>query len=417
MVCFAGIALTNNLIVGEWLAERMNAIEPDDPFERLLDELLTAQNWLSAAVGDKRHSFSVGAFVGSEPLFALVSNFEQLSGYRAETADQKLSVYLTRPQQPRTFVAGSGRAWTTRPERKRLAALAARDPEPQRMYFALAELNREVARRDPRKSVSSACFTGHLRFTGEGGGEEQNVSGGWFVPSSSITPELAPGIMQIVDEQFGSGRHRVRAVSFVRADDSDEYYETQLREKPNDAETHSNYGHFLQTQKKDLVGAEREYRRALELNPHYAMAPNNLGFLLWEQGNKNEAEALFRSALAIDPGHELALLNYSRFLLTEREDLQAASDVLDTGIAHNPDSGRLLLNRADLSLKSGCVSEALELLRRAREKPGDQAAIEAHYAFALHLNGGPVGECIAAYLTAVALSPENGNLRLNLAQL
>ena len=58
-VCFAGIALTNNLIVGEWLAERMNAIEPDDPFERLLDELLTAQNWLSAAVGDKRHSFSV----------------------------------------------------------------------------------------------------------------------------------------------------------------------------------------------------------------------------------------------------------------------------------------------------------------------------------------------------------------------
>jgi Tfp pilus assembly protein PilF len=416
-VCFAGIGLTNKLIVGEWLAERMNAIEPNDPFERLLDELLTAQNWLSAAVGDKRHSFSVGAFVGSEPLFALVSNFEQLSGYRAETADPKLSVYLTRPQQPRTFVAGSGRAWTTRPERKRLAALAARDPEPQRMYSALAELNREVASRDPRKSVSSACFTGHVRFTGEGGGEEQNVSGRWFVPSSSITPELAPGMMQILDEQFGPGRHRVRAVSFVRAEDSDEYYETQLSEKPNDAETHSNYGHFLKEQKKDLVGAQREFRRAIELEPRHAMALSNLGFLLWEQGNKDEAEDLFRSALDVDPGHELALLNYAIFLLRERDDPRASSLVLDSGIAHNPDSGRLLLLRAHLSLTSGSASEALELLRRAREKGADQAAVEADYAFAIQLSGASVGECIAAYLTAIALNPTSGDLRLNLAQL
>lgn len=112
-VCFAGVGLTNNLIVGEWLAERMNSIELDDPFERLLDELLTAQNWLSTSVGDKRHSFSVGAFVGSKPVFALVSNFEQLSGFRAETASQKLSVYLIHPSKPRTFVSGSGRAWNT----------------------------------------------------------------------------------------------------------------------------------------------------------------------------------------------------------------------------------------------------------------------------------------------------------------
>ena len=37
-VCFTGVGVTNGLIVGEWLAERMQSIQADDPFERLLDE-------------------------------------------------------------------------------------------------------------------------------------------------------------------------------------------------------------------------------------------------------------------------------------------------------------------------------------------------------------------------------------------
>jgi hypothetical protein len=33
------------------------------------------------------------------------------------------------------------------------------------------------------------------------------------------------------------------------------------------------------------------------------------------------------------------------------------------------------------------------------------------------MDGGPIGECIAAYLVAIALGPENADLRLNSAQL
>jgi hypothetical protein len=45
-----------------------------------LDELLKANDWLSTVPSPhNRHSFTVGAFVGSEPVFALVSNFEQPS--------------------------------------------------------------------------------------------------------------------------------------------------------------------------------------------------------------------------------------------------------------------------------------------------------------------------------------------------
>jgi len=86
-VCFTGVGRTQKVDVSEWLAERIASIQHDDPFERLLDELLKADNWLSAVPAlRKRHSFSVGAFVGSKPVFALVSNFEKPWGLPRATA-------------------------------------------------------------------------------------------------------------------------------------------------------------------------------------------------------------------------------------------------------------------------------------------------------------------------------------------
>jgi hypothetical protein len=91
--------------------------------------------------------------------------------------------------------------------------------------------------------------------------------------------------------------------------------------------------------------------------------------------------------------------------------------MLDKGILANPESGRLILLRAEFSLRDWCISEALEDFGKAREKGADQARVEAGYACALHMSGAPVGECIAAYHVASALNPEDGGLRLNLVQL
>ena len=70
-----------------------------------------------------------------------------------------------------------------------------------------------------------------------------------------------------------------------------------------------------------------------------------------------------------------------------------------------------------LDLLDGNAREALDGYRRAREIGADQALVETGYAFALHVSGAPIGDCIAAYRTAIAVSPKNGALRLNLAQL
>src|SRR5206468_3386616 len=118
---------------------------------------------------------------------------------------------------------------------------------------------------------------------------------------------------------------------------------TQLREKPDDPSAHSNYGAYLKDKKGDTAGAEREYRKAIELDPNHVNALGNLANLLWEKRDRDQAGILFRRALAAGPGNENVSWNYARFLVNEFDDRDGAREVLDRGITSNAESGRLLL--------------------------------------------------------------------------
>jgi hypothetical protein len=127
LVAFAGVGRTRRVKVDEWLADRVKSIGGDEPFERLVEQLTTAEEWLAdVPPPHNRHSFSVGAFVGGAPTFVLVSNFEQPSGEQKTEASQKLSVFTVKPHRALTFIAGQKSA-VSRPERKRLAVAALAD--------------------------------------------------------------------------------------------------------------------------------------------------------------------------------------------------------------------------------------------------------------------------------------------------
>lgn len=419
-ICFAGIGKTGSIDVSEWLSKRLDSIQMDDTFDRLIEELLKADSWLSS-ISDpvkRRHSFSIGAFVESKPLFALISNFEELpKGVPAPLASQKLKAFSIQPTKPKTYCSGIS---LTRQERKYLAGLAKGDPNPPIMYSALAKINRDVSNRS--SFVSPACFTTHLRNTGEGGAKSHGTDKGTSLPSFfSIPKDARTQIQQLIDQKFGPGKYNFDSIpdvaGFVRMNPSDEYFAIQLQEKPQDPSVHSNYGAFLKDKKGDLKGAEREYRKAIELDGNHVNALGNLANLLWEKGDIDTAKTLYDKALEIDPGKENFSWNYARFLVNKLNNLTSACDVLDRGIANHPKSGRLHLYRAELSLLIGTASEALEGFRRAREWGADQTKTEAGYAFALHVNNGEIDECIDAYRTAISLNPKNGWLRLNLAQL
>ncbi len=415
-VCFTGVGRTREgLNVGEWLAERVGAIQPDDAFACLLEALLEADHWLSNVPPPaNRHSFSVGAFVGSEPVFAVVSNFEQRAGSASANASTRLSIFRFQPTKAKTFVSGQ-RSVVTPSERRRLIKLSRGDPEPERMYNALAQVNRNVAMRTDR--VSPGCFTTHVNSTGGGGGCVHDVGNRPFFPTFAIPEDVLKDITPLLDRHFGPGRARLASISDSRAAASEDDHKTRLRKKPNDPNLHSNYGRFLIEKKADAQGAEREYRRAIELEPNHVGALGNLANLLWKLGHTDEAARFYCEALEAQPGDENVTWNYARFLLKELQQRSAVRDVLDRGITKNPRSPRLLLLRAQLSLIDENAPEALALLRRTRGKGAEQAEIEANYAVALQLSGAPISECIAAYRTALAMNPQEGYVKLNLAQL
>lgn len=67
------------------------------------------------------------------------------------------------------------------------------------------------------------------------------------------------------------------------------------------AEAHASLGIILCDYDYDFAGAEREYKRAIELNPKYATAHHFYGNLFSHLGRPEESFAEFRRALELDP--------------------------------------------------------------------------------------------------------------------
>jgi Flp pilus assembly protein TadD len=414
-VCFAGVGRTlSGVDVSEWLQQITQAISPRDPFDVLLKALMSADDWLAGLPPpNNRHSFSVGAFVGSRPVVALISNFESLSGDARAIATESLSLQQLQPSGTMTFVSGHREA-LPREERRQLAKLAAHNPSTEGMYSALARANRRASGRS--RYVSAACFTAHVRNTGEGGGSPQGT-GDARLPSALAIP-MQDVVKDLLDKQFGPGQWTSKGFAVGRSEATEEFHRTQLKEKPNDPNSHSNFGAYLADVKKDPVGAERAYRRALELDPTHINALGNLSNVLAARGELKAAEACYVLAVqAPGAGHENAAWNYANFLITHKDDRSAAMEILKRGITANPDSARLLIRLAEEAIIARRPGDALATLNTAREKNGNQEQVEACHAIALHLSGASTADCIAAYRTALALRPEDANLQLNLAQL
>jgi tetratricopeptide (TPR) repeat protein len=414
---FAGVGSTRNVDVATWVAEAIAAVNHDDPIENLLDSLLAADQWLAPLPPHgRRHSFSVAAFIGSQPNFFLISNFESLDGRRSSQAQGKLQLQKHSPRQARAFTSGQP---VPRPERRMLARLVARDPaEPARVYDALAGVNRQIAKTN--KFVSPGCFTAHVRLTGEGGGTRHGEGGRPELVMPALPEELRRAVDQLIAQQFPGGA-QIQSITTGRADASDDYHRTQLLAKPLDPNVHSNYGVFLLEFKRDPGGAERAYRRALELDERHVNALGNLANLLWDRGGNDEARELYERALKIDSAAALVRTNFARFTLRVDDDPVAAEALVVAGLDHAPtDEGLLELGGllAFMRKDAACALSRYETLRRSR---GGQEEVERGYAIALHMTGSPVAECISAYRVALAVdqTKQEGYAAclLNLAQL
>jgi adenylate cyclase len=125
------------------------------------------------------------------------------------------------------------------------------------------------------------------------------------------------------------------------------------------AEPHTTLGLTLFQYEYDFVGAEKEYKRALELNPNYATAHQWYGELLTAVGRFVEAESEFRRALDLEPLSLPINWDYGRSLYFARR--------IDESLAQH--------NKA-IGLDPGFARARRTLVEVYRVKKDNAAAIE-----------------------------------------
>lgn len=158
--------------------------------------------------------------------------------------------------------------------------------------------------------------------------------------------------------------------------------------------------------------AEDAYRKALELEPGYPQAANNLGFMLAALGKWNEAEALYREALAVDLDFFQAHFNLADVLI-KRFRLQEALYHARRALAIDSGSALAVERVAATLNKLGRSHDAIVFMDEMKGRGIEPTAgFWATYGWACQTLG-RLDAAEEATLAAVALNGNDPPLRMN----
>lgn len=164
-----------------------------------------------------------------------------------------------------------------------------------------------------------------------------------------------------------------------------------------------------------IVDAEVAYRKALELDPDYVSAWNNLGNVLYGQQRYHEAEAAYRKALELDSEYVIVWNNLGN-ALTSQHRYQEAETVFRKALEFNPDS---LFTWGSL----GYVLDNQFRYQEAQAAYNKVLQIDPKYSIAWFSLGNSLAsqhcyqKAQAAYCNALELDPNYSDARFNLAGL
>lgn len=148
------------------------------------------------------------------------------------------------------------------------------------------------------------------------------------------------------------------------------------------AEGHASLAFVLMHYEYDWPSAERQFRRALDLDPGYATAHHWYAFYLAAMNRMDEALASVRRAQALDPLSAIISTDVAEILFFARRYDEALAQLEHT-LALDPQYPLALRTRALNLAAKGDRSAALALLRRAVDagRPDTMLHIATTYAF------------------------------------
>ena len=166
-------------------------------------------------------------------------------------------------------------------------------------------------------------------------------------PTTGQAPATAAGVVKVVrPEAAGSGTH----------------YRKALALQPDFALAYYNLGILLAGQ-NNLAAAETACRKATELQPDYALAYLNLGSVLAEQKKSAEAETAYRQAIALQPECALAYYNLGS-ILSQQKKLTEAQVAFRKCLEMTPHHAEAHCNLGHTLRNQGRFVHAVASLRR-----------------------------------------------------
>jgi Flp pilus assembly protein TadD len=183
------------------------------------------------------------------------------------------------------------------------------------------------------------------------------------------------------------------------------YYKSYINYGFIDAKVFSNFGVLLRGLGK-LEEAEFATRRAIEINPNYALAYSNLGGILKDLGKLEEAELAARKAIKLNPKYPDAYTNMG-IILKDLGRLKEAEFATRRAIEINPDYAVAYSNLGWILHDLGELKEAEFAARKAIEIKPDYP--EAHSNLGVILKDlGNFKDAELSILKAIELNPNFG---------
>ena len=148
-----------------------------------------------------------------------------------------------------------------------------------------------------------------------------------------------------------------------RYDAAIENYKSAIDLNPNYADAFNNMG-IAQQENNDLDGAISSYNKAIEIKPNFAEAFNNLGNLYRIIGNYDEAHRCGQKAIHLKPDYPEAYNNLGNtfFDLSKNDDAVSA---YKKALQLNPAYPEAYINLGNVSQKLTDFDEAISLYRKA----------------------------------------------------
>jgi TolB-like protein/DNA-binding winged helix-turn-helix (wHTH) protein len=163
---------------------------------------------------------------------------------------------------------------------------------------------------------------------------------------------------------------------------------------PDLGEGHASLGLVLWLYDFDRSAAEKELRRAIDLNPSYATAHQWLAEMLAEQGRADEAWRAIERARALDPLSPVIAATSGQ-LQSYRRDYEAAIRQYRATLAGEPGFGQAVLGLGLACVRAGRLKDGLEVLDGLGSVAPDSLPTLAALGYA-HAIAGRRSEALAA---------------------